>query len=541
MIKRLLAIRLRGTFMAAMSGKDKNGNPKAVSKGKILLFSLIYTVLGLCVLYLSFFFSVSIAGVLVAGGAEAVYYGIFMIISFSVVFLLSIFETKAELFDCKDNELLLSMPIKPRDILISRIFTVLVYNYIIEALLMIPVIISSLIFGGSIVGAVGAVFVFLTLPLLATALSAGVGYLVHLGSIKFERYKNIAIIAISLAFLAAYFIGYNLLINNLESILSNLESSYEEANGGISVIAVIGSVTSFSPISFITYVIICALVSYFALYIITKNYMKLLTASKSAKKVEYVEKKLVKKSVFTALVKKEFSRFTSSPTYMLNGGLGLVFELVVAVLIALKGASILQIDPAILAELGLTSEALAEAIGLLFIAVLMFCESMNLISSSALSLEGKSLWIIKSMPVKPSVILMAKSMPNAVLNFVVSAVSGFVIAISLGSPVTYYPIYVFVPAIGGIMFAFAGIIINVLIPKFEFVNEAQVVKQSAATLVSMLVNFLLSSIVMAAATITLAVGFGLLISYMTLLVLMLLTLAMYLLISGPIAKKYSTL
>ena len=45
----------------------------------------------------------------------------------------------------------------------------------------------------------------------------------------------------------------------------------------------------------------------------------------------YVEKPVRQKSPFAALVGKELAKFLSSPNYMLNCGLGIVFMLIVGV------------------------------------------------------------------------------------------------------------------------------------------------------------------------------------------------------------------
>jgi hypothetical protein len=47
-----------------------------------------------------------------------------------VFFIISIFTAQAELFEAKDNDLLLSMPIKPRTILLSRIGIMIQYDYL---------------------------------------------------------------------------------------------------------------------------------------------------------------------------------------------------------------------------------------------------------------------------------------------------------------------------------------------------------------------------------------------------------------------------
>ncbi len=539
MTRKLLAIRLRAAIFSATGGKDKNGNTQVISKGKIVLYTIIYALLICSLLSIVFFVAAAFAGIFVSAGAEDVYYGMFILLSFSLLFIISIFETKSELFECKDNELLLSMPISSRSIVVSRICTVLVYNYIIEALIMIPAMISALIFGGSVISVVGALVICLTFPIPATAISSGVGYLVHLASLKFARFKNIVIVALSLGFMAAYFVAYNAIINNFEEILASLEANLGNPGGGLAVLVFLGSVTRFSPIPFLIYMLFGASFSVFAWYVISKSYIKLITQTYGAEKVIYKEKHLVKKSSFYAITRKEFSKFFSSPTYMLNGGVGLIFEIVAAIIIAVKAPALFDVNPEILAEQGIKAADVKSFLSPLIAVGLLFCESMNLMSASALSLEGKSFWIMKSIPIDPKNVLLAKTMPNSVLNVGASVISGLIAAIGIGASIEYYPIFILIPAAGGVLFSLMGIIVNVFVPKFEFVNEAQVVKQSAAAFLSMLAN-VVAALLIGAVTLF-SISLGVLGAYLSLLFILILCLVMYLLIIGPISKRYLSL
>lgn len=71
-------------------------------------------------------------------GYEWLYFGIMAILVVLLCFIGSVFVTQQEIYGAKDNELLLSMPIKTKDILLSRVFVLLIVNYLYEALIVIP-------------------------------------------------------------------------------------------------------------------------------------------------------------------------------------------------------------------------------------------------------------------------------------------------------------------------------------------------------------------------------------------------------------------
>ena len=203
MVKLLVKNRLRGF----VSGMLKQG--KKASKGKIALFSLLFAYLFAAVAFLSGTLSYMFGKVFIPLGFSWLYFAIFTLASFSAVFLLSIFETKSELFDCKDNDLLLSMPVPERALVISRSIVVLVFNYVVEAIVILPPIVVYAIISHDVIGVIGALLVSLFVPLLATALSSGVGYVIAFLSKKIRR-STLVTLVLSLAFIFLYFWGYSI-------------------------------------------------------------------------------------------------------------------------------------------------------------------------------------------------------------------------------------------------------------------------------------------------------------------------------------------
>ncbi len=540
MIKKLLGIRLRGTFMSAVGGKDKRGNPKPISKSRFLALGLVYAFLGLVFLALIFTFAVPMAMILLPLGGENLYFGIFMLLSLSVVFIFSIFETKTELYDCKDNELLLSMPIRPRDIVISRICAVLIYNYIEELILMLPVVICYIIFGGSIYGVLGSLFVFLTLPLIATSLASGVGYAVHLLSHKLARFKNLMVMLLSVGFLVLYFVGYTALMENMEKFIENLETNYESIAENYSFVALIGSVATLKIVPTLVYTLIFASITLITVYVISRKYIGLMTATVKSKKVVYVAKELRGKSTLFALMKKEFFKFLSSPTYMLNGALGYLFQIAAAVFIAVLGPQLFELDPQSLSSLGMSQDEVLKISIPIFISILVFTESMVMMSVSSVSLEGKNLWILKSMPIPEKTVLLAKAMPQIILSVAFSAVSGLIAAIGIGAGIIESLFFILIPSAFGVFSSFMGIIINVLLPKLDFVNEVQVIKQSSAAFISMLANMLIGIVMIVVSVISMGIPSTLLVLLLIFLALVGFSAALYAIIAGPIAKRFST-
>ena len=90
-------------------------------------------------------------------------------------------------------------------------------------------------------------------------------------------------------------------------------------------------------------------------------------------------------------------------------------------------------------------------------------------------------------------------------------------------------------------FALFGIILNTLMPKFEFTNEAEVVKQSLATFLDMLANMLIAVLMFVAAVALMPIMGALLFMLTAIVVFVIFDAFMYYIIAGPISKKYEAL
>ena len=69
------------------------------------------------------------------------------------------------------------------------------------------------------------------------------------------------------------------------------------------------------------------------IYVLSMNFIKVLTLEQKTKKIEYKHKPMKSKSIFWSLVVREIKHFTSSAMVMMNGSMGVVFYLISAVAI----------------------------------------------------------------------------------------------------------------------------------------------------------------------------------------------------------------
>ena len=120
-------------YRVCLLGSLKTGKKDSPSFGKIIFMLLI---IGYVAVVFGLMFGIMFDKILKPFrliGYEWLYFGIMAILVVLLCFVGSVFVTQQEIYGAKDNELLLAMPIKTIDILLSRVFVLLIVNYLYEA------------------------------------------------------------------------------------------------------------------------------------------------------------------------------------------------------------------------------------------------------------------------------------------------------------------------------------------------------------------------------------------------------------------------
>ena len=117
-----------------------------------------------------------------------------------------------------------------------------------------------------------------------------------------------------------------------------------------------------------------------------------------------------------------------------------------------------------------------------------FCGAVNMVTAPAISLESKYMSIIKSLPIASIDVLMTKVKLHLLVTqpfiFVAALLSTFGLKLT---PVEFVLIWAETGLLNLLM-GFAGLIINLRFPKFDWINETLVVKQSMSTFLTMMVG-----------------------------------------------------
>ena len=450
---------------------------------------------------------------------------VYVLLTFVLQLGLGAMKAKSLIYRETDLELLTALPIRGTHVAAARMLRLYVDGLIITLLVMLPgMIICGIYTGAGALFYVGILPVILILPILPVAVSAWVGILFAAIIARF-RHKVLAevllvvILMIGMLVVSAAFSTNTMSASGDDkaassSTVSTADRSTENATeeltkeekeaerraenerikAKLSAAAkdALQSLESACPLAgilgeglqkpdflvLLIYLLISLVFFVITVFVLGRNFFaisaRLRTVSRHR---EYQMEALKEQSVMKALVKKEAARYFSSGVYVANTIVGPILAIGFAVALAFIDLSKPVKDlPMVHME-----SALPYLLGGFF--------SMISISSCSISMEGKNWWIPRSLPLSTREILGAKALFNLIflapVYCLMEVILMFTVRVSLADR-----LWLLLVPLAGIPFSVLfGLFLNLKFPKLHWENATEVVKQSAASGLSLLGGF----------------------------------------------------
>lgn len=468
MLKLLIRKQILEIYKSYFYDAKKNKPRSAVSTAcYIILFAfLMIGVLGGIFAGLSF----ALCSPLVSVDMGWLYYLIMTVLAVFLGALGSIFNTYSGLYLAKDNDLLLSLPIPIRTLIASRLITVYIMGAMYAAVVFIPAIIVYFLMAKPSPGAIlGALLLLVLISVIVLILSCLLGFLVAKISLKL-KHKSIVLVVVTLFWVLAYYYFCVRARSVFADFTAHAVAYGAKIKGSAYILYLFGRVGEGDPVAVLFSVLIVGVCLGITWLLLSRSFLGIATASAKNGFVRHQTGRLRRKSVFIALLGKEFGRFTSSANYMLNCGLGTLVMLIVAVLMMIKG----KFASELLSQIFQSTD---------FIAMLVICgvcmlSSMNDMTAPSISLEGKNLWLLQSLPISSWQVLKAKISMQLILTniplLVCSVCAWFVFDFGLCSGI----FLLLIPQLYAVLFALFGLSLNLKNPSFTWTSEIAPLKQS---------------------------------------------------------------
>ncbi|MDD6795581.1 MAG: ABC transporter permease, partial [Clostridiaceae bacterium] len=339
---------------------------------------------------------------------------------------------------------------------------------------------------------------FLFIPVIPIILASVIASILSFIATR-SQHKNIFIIVLSLAFIVVFMAlsakmkdVINYIVENSSSISEAISKIYppafyySDALKNFSFISLFKMIL-WAVVPFIIFIFAFAKSYKYINIKIRENHQNLnykLTDSKVSSKVN-------------AIFKKEFKRYLSSPIYVLNTSLGLLLIIIVAVVSIIMGsdtliATLTKSSEADLLAMKKTIEGILQYVPLIIIS---FGVGLSCTTGSAISLEGKNFWILKTSPIKAIDVLKGKIYVNLVLSLSTIIIATLLFDISFNLTFINMIWTILISSLLAVFVAVSGIIINLYFPNLTWTNETKVVKQSISSMLSIFLGLVLVVII----------------------------------------------
>ena len=139
----------------------------------------------------------------------------------------------------------------------------------------------------------------------------------------------------------------------------------------------------------------------------------------------------------------------------------------------------------------LPKEIINNYLSIFLFIIITFAAFMTSITNSVISLEGRNINILKSLPIKTKEILLSKVYAALTITTIPIIIGDIILFIRFKLSIFEMLLLLVFSILIPLISHFIGIIINLKYPKLDFDNSSEVVKQSTSSFISVLIGMLL--------------------------------------------------
>ncbi|HOZ88767.1 MAG TPA: hypothetical protein PK737_00835 [Bacilli bacterium] len=414
-----------------------------------------------------------------------------MLICSSYILIVNIFKGPQTIFKFKDYDLLLSLPVTKRVIIVSKLIALYLYNILFQIIILLPPLIVY-IKNVKVDSTFYFMYVvcFLIIPILPIVVATLLGTIVNYLASKL-KFKNMSTVLFSIILMAIILVvNYKLGATKLNDLVIGQINIIDKIKYPYPLIFFYQKcITEASYLYLLLMIVITTIGSGLFLVIISRYHSKINQSLSGEHKNLKTNYKVNPKSRFKALFIKEIKRYFASPVYVLNTIVGLVM------LLLLLGALIYFGLDQVSAYLKIPNINNIIEKSLPFV-ITLFC-TMSCTTHCSVSLEGKTFWIMRSLPVAINQIMTAKIMLNLFFCIPVILISATILNFMFELTLAIRILLYITPIIAVILSSYLGLLLDLVFLKLDWDNEVYVVKQRIPALIAVFSGMLLAIIPMA--------------------------------------------
>lgn len=427
-----------------------------------------------------------------------------------ITFIFGIMSVMSIFYFSKDINFVLPLPFRPREITLAKFITVVIYQYIVAAFILIPtVFIYGIRTGAGIGFYLTSLICFTLLPILPTVYCSLIA-MILMNFTNLSKHKDAfkiftGFFAIAIAVVVNFFsarmgastaggpksiadianLGKNELIDRLSNFFITAK---------VGTYATVGSTPSKVLINIALFILLNILAVIIFALVADKFYFNgAVGASESygsRKKLKEgaFEKSLVEKPPLKTWIVKELIMLVRTPAYLLNCVSTIVIIPIVLIMPMLAKGS-LGTEVFTMRNLLSNSSNFTIVIGAAF-GIILFISSTNPTASTSISREGDNLYISKFLPIDYLTQLTAKIISSMIINGILVLIIAVAMML-VGIPVILVLLIITLAILELYFMAAVGVLIDLSSPKLVWDDEQKAVKQNFNPLKCTLIGLML--------------------------------------------------
>lgn len=409
----------------------------------------------------------------------------------------SVSSVKNVIFCSRDYDMTLSLPISAGTVVAAKTATVYIFDLITTALILLPLYFMPLVFHAQMPVSYWVMYPLLMLfvPMLPIMIGALISALVSFISAHF-KYMRVVSMLIYVAFIGGIFylslsssnIDKSEVAAALDAVTkSGLMRYYPFAGMFTAALTLdLKSIAIFFGAGIAAFALVC--------FIFGRFYGELHDFFNKKQTGGRYKLSAGAGNARSALFKKEISRIFSSGMILMNSCSGVLMLVIAAVLAMVKISSL---DAA-------SFEAVAPVLGAMAPFFIGMMAGMSCTTYSSISLEGRCLPLLKSLPISYGDIIKTKLRVHFTLLFAPIAIASALIAAAIKADIVTFIFTLLIPLAFSYYSGVFGMLLNLKKYNLDWTNEIAAVKQGFAVMVTIFTTMITSMIGMFASIVLVA-------------------------------------
>ena len=477
------------------TGRKNAKNKKRAKARSAVGVGVAWLIVALLITFYEFMFM----SILHMEGNVAVFPPLVAMFAMFLTLLTSVSYAKTLLFEAKDHDMLFSLPLPGRTIVAAKLATMYTLDSVLNIIMLVPCGIFYGIFARPHVTFYLYYFILIFFASLIPILIASI--LSALMSMIASRFRHAQFVSIVL------YIIFLFAVMSFSFTMGSSAGSEEEVMVGAMFGGVLDGLSAvYPPLAWFTEAamegrlssaLLFVGVSLLAFAIVALVFGKFYVKIHEMFRPRTVRRKYKSSDktsgIMLALMKKDMKRTFSSANIFMNQLVGLLMLVVFAVMFSIQ-------------DFGAESEEVAELFSIMFPFIFAMAAAMVNDTTTAISLEGKTFPLLKSLPIAPKAIIYSKLYLHMAFCAPVILVCGIAVSIVNGLHAVGAIATVVIPLCYAYSSGIVGLLINLKKYKVDWTSEITIVKNNLPMVITMLGGMFLSIVPMVIAIVLFTIG-----------------------------------